>query len=164
MTQRAPTAWSSNTEKLDGVAYSDPATAYSSAAVAYSSPDAAVDQFDRDPAVWLKGSKIAKSWQANPVANTNLYVFDSVVDTFDSAIQTFDGVVANQDFGNTNLPASWTKNSKTANIWDPNPAASINEYPHDSTRLYDSASRNYDGVVSGEDSLADRNPQAWSKL
>ncbi len=108
MSQRNPTSWDSNTDKLDGVAYSSASVTYSSATTAYSSSTTALADNGKLPATWTSQSKVASSWQSNPSASANEYVYDSAVDTYDSAVQSYDGVVVGQDFLNTNEPSVWS--------------------------------------------------------
>ena len=51
----------------------------------------------------------------------------------------------------------------TPTQWSGNPSAEVNEYPYDSASLdYDSANRNYDGVVDADMSDSEKVPTVWS--
>lgn len=109
MTRKNATAWSTNTDKTNGVTYSSATTTYNSSTTAYSASTVTLDTFDKLPSSWTKTNKVANSWQPNPAASTSEYAYDSATDTYDSAIQTYDGIVSGQDYLNTSTPTAWAE-------------------------------------------------------
>ena len=109
MSQKNTTSWSSNTDKINGVAYSSASVAYNSSTTAYSSATTTLAEDGQLPASWVKSSKIASEWEANPSAITNEYAYDSATDAYDSASRSYDGVVSGEDNLNTSKPAVWAE-------------------------------------------------------
>jgi hypothetical protein len=53
---------------------------------------------------------------------------------------------------------------KPVTKWSGNPSAEADEYTYDSaTDVYDSSSRNYDGVVGGDLADNEKTPTEWSE-
>lgn len=54
--------------------------------------------------------------------------------------------------------------AKTPTAWSSNPSAEANEYAYDSaTDLYDSSTRNYDGVVDTDMADTEKVPTEWTE-
>jgi hypothetical protein len=110
MTRKIATLWRTNPSKnTDAVTYSSASVTYSSATTRYSSSTATLDDLNRLATAWTKPSKSVSAWNANPLAITNLYAYDSATKTYDSASDTYDGVVSGQDFGDQETATAWTE-------------------------------------------------------
>lgn len=106
---RVPTSWSSNPDKNQSVpTYSDSSVTYSSATTSYSSPTVALDELDRTPSNWTLVPKNPASWQTNPNASANQYIYDSASILYDTT-RTYDGVVSGQDIGDQTTPTAWSE-------------------------------------------------------
>lgn len=108
MAQKTPTSWKHNPAKTAGVAYSSPVTQYSAAAVPYSSANVGLPASGKVAGSWASQSKTATKFVPNPLANTNLYPYDSSIKTYDSTVDTYDGIVSGQDFGDQETPTAWS--------------------------------------------------------
>jgi hypothetical protein len=108
--QRVPTAWKGNPAKnADTVSYSSASVLYSSAVVPYSTATTNLNDDNKVAGSWAKpADRNATPWQANPDANTSLYLYDSVAHSYDSAVDTYDGIVVSQEFTNQNAPTPWS--------------------------------------------------------
>lgn len=107
MTKKVATYWKSNSAKNVGVPYSSASVTYSSSTVAYSSATTGLDDFNKLASSWNKVNRTATQFNANPLANANLYPFDSATKVYDSGVDTYDGIVTGQDFGDIQAPTVW---------------------------------------------------------
>lgn len=110
MTRKTATLWKQNPSKNAGaVQYSSSSVQYNSTTTRYSSSTVALAEDNKLPSSWTKQSKSLAGWSFNPLANTNLYLYDSATYVYDSATQTYDGVVTGQDFSDQKTPAVWSE-------------------------------------------------------
>jgi hypothetical protein len=110
MTLKSPAGWSSNVDKLVGsVTYSDPTTSYSSATVAYSSTTSGAADSGKIANFWISVTKQSSQWYINPLADDNLYAYDSASFTYDSTTQTYDGIVSGEDMNDIKTPTAWNE-------------------------------------------------------
>jgi hypothetical protein len=104
---KTPLAWSSNTARVSGVAYSSATTTYSSANTSYSSSTATASFDGSLPISWTKQAKTAAAWLRNPDSDDNQYAYDNSGILFNST-RTYDGIVVGDDYLNDSLPTVWT--------------------------------------------------------
>lgn len=107
--------------------------------------------------------KVAIAWKSN-TAKTAGVAYSSSSVAYNSTTTPFSAsTVGLADSGKT--AGSWSRVNKTATMFVPNPAANTNLYLYDVAAItYDSASRTYDGIVTGQDFGDIQTPTAWSEL
>jgi hypothetical protein len=105
--------------------------------------------------------KTATNWSSNPAKEIPLVAYSGSTVTFNSLVTKYSAVNVTLDtYGK--LPSSWAATAKNPVDWDYNPDYDNNEWPYDSVLLYDSATRTYDGVTTGESPISQKNPTSWS--
>lgn len=103
-------------------------------------------------------------WQSNPDKQSGVVAYSDSATAYSSSTVAYSNANAALD-ENDKDPAQWTPETKDAAVWDPNPAAAASHYAYDSAaHLYDSATDTYDGIVTGENPLNDKDPAQWSNL
>jgi hypothetical protein len=107
-------------------------------------------------------AKNATSWSSNIARNTPVIEYSDVDVTYNDPLVAYSGIDVTEPDIDKNLTA-WDKTDKTSSAWSANPASETNLYAYDSGSLvYDSATRTYDGIVTGESFISGRIPTEWS--
>ena len=108
-------------------------------------------------------AKTPLDWSENPSAEANLVTYNSASTRYNSTTVTYSSIVIGDQGQNEKVPSSWAIVPKTADEWAFNPDYDDNEWSYDGASAYDSASRTYDGVTTGENSLNTAEPVLWSE-
>lgn len=106
-------------------------------------------------------AKIPTQWSGNPSAEADLLPYSSEDVDYSDADVTYSSVVSDDESASERVPTEWAARDREPALWLANAAADDNEYTYDSALLYDSASRTYDGVTTGENHLSEREPTEW---
>jgi hypothetical protein len=103
------------------------------------------------------------SWQNNPDKDAGV-AYSSLATAYSSSSTSYSSADASLDeYGK--LPEAWSKQSKTARVWQVNPASDTNLYAYGSaSHTYDSAVDTYDGIVSGQEFNDIKTASAWRSL
>lgn len=105
--------------------------------------------------------KTPLAWRSNPDKDVPVVPYSSGSVTYNSPTTHYSGADTSLDTFDK-LAASWSKVDKQSANWEANPAFTTNEYAYDTTALYDSATRTYDGVVPGEGAENTKEPAVWA--
>jgi hypothetical protein len=101
-------------------------------------------------------------WRYNTLKNISVPQYSSTSVQYSSTTTSYSSPTNN--LSNTGVqPARWQPQVKQPTIWQGNPAAETNRYAYDTTALYDSSTRTYDGIVADQDSYSASNPTKWQE-
>lgn len=107
--------------------------------------------------------KVPTEWSGNPSAEANLLTYNSATTTYNASTVTYSSIVVGDQSDSEKVVTGWTKPDIEATDWAENISYDDNQYAYDSTAVYDSATRTYDGVTTGESEISTKEPVAWSE-